>query len=654
MSLRPQKPLWERVKLPLIFLAFLAVSEAADPLPFRVTLPAKVVVALLTLVVVREFFHAKQETSEGWYERSRSVGSLWKRLKGNVPGTAWLRLQRVTVWTVGLLALGAVANALSDSCSSTFQCLVVLPGLLGRNIPQVLQMMLYMSLMVFQLGFFFYMMVKVGSFKIIQPGTVGVTFDDVWGQDKAKEKVIEQVKLLEDSTQVERHGGHMPKGILLYGPPGTGKTYLAKAAANASSKPLILVPPGAFQATFIGINLLKVWTMFRSVRKLARRYGGVIVFIDEIDSLGSRGGAVDRGSTPEEPQGCVPMQRAEPSPIIMGGMGGGGQMGTLEAFLSAMDGLDEPRGLLNRVLVFLGFKPLRVPEYKYLMMGATNMPSRLDPALLRAGRFGRKIHVTYPKVEGRRRTYEGYLAKVEHTLTPENVDWAARNHAKGTGAEIKDIVNEALLITYRDDREEPGTVHFKDLMRAMMWVKFGESDDPFEREQARWDTAVHEAGHVVAYHHLGRDLSRIWFATIEQHGGTGGMVVPTPLHDDWSMRRSQLLADVQVSLASRVAEELVLGQSTNGHGGDGHAATWRAAQMVRYGLGEKFIGSYAVGDFDDFRKAQEEVLKEALDAVTGLLTPRRAQVETVARMLMEEHTVPGDRIHERLDEMEAA
>ena len=135
-------------------------------------------------------------------------------------------------------------------------------------------------------------------------------------------------------------------------------------------------------------------------------------------------------------------------------------MGTLEAFLSAMDGMEEPRGMLNRILVFLGFKPLAPYEYKYLMMGATNRLSALDPALLRAGRFGRKIHVTYPKVDGRRKTYEGYIAKVTNDLTPENVEWAARNHARGTGAEIQDIVNEALLITFRDDRDDPGIVHF--------------------------------------------------------------------------------------------------------------------------------------------------------------------------------------------------
>jgi ATP-dependent Zn protease len=471
----------------------------------------------------------------------------------------------------------------------------------------------------------------------------------VWGQDKAKQKVMEQVMLLDDSDDIERAGGYMPKGLLLYGPPGTGKTYLAKAAAGYSSKPLILVPPGAFQATFVGINLLKVWALFREIRKLARRYGGVIVFIDEIDSLGSRGGSIESGDHPAQAHapGCVPFVRVadpdEPRRIVVNGSSG---MGTLEAFLSAMDGMEEPRGVLNRILVFLGFKPLRPYEYKYLMMGATNMMERLDPALLRAGRFGRKIHVTYPKVEGRQRTYEGYLAKVNNDLTPKNIEWAARNHARGTGAEIQDIVNEALLVSYRDDRDEPGPIRFSDLVHAMVWTKFGEGEGQFERKDARWQVAVHEAGHAVAFHLLSAHRQRIWFASIEQRGSTGGMVVPTPLNEDWLLTREELLADIQVSLASRVAEELILGTTTNGHGGDGQSATMDAMKMVAYGQAEN-IGAYPMDD-RTVRKQTEGILKEALADCRALIAKHEGDVRLVAKMLVEKGTITGDDIEEAL------
>jgi cell division protease FtsH len=653
-QLRSPKPLFERVKLPLILLAYIGVSEWADPFPFHITFPARLAVLALVLVVFREFHHARMEVDHDWVKQTRKRAEKWQKRARRIPRETWLKLYRMAMWTAGLYAFGALLNVLTDRCDSAVQCVMLAPRMAIENLPTFLQFAVFVSLTLFQLAIMFYALVKVGSFKVVMPGTVGVTFDDVWGQDEAKAKVMEQVKLLEESEAVEDAGGFMPKGLLLYGPPGTGKTYLAKAAANYSSKPLILVPPGAFQSTFVGINLLKVWALFRNVRKLARRYGGVIVFIDEIDSLGTRGGDVDRGAEPERSEyanmGCVraanPVLRTDtndPARIVLGTA----QMGTLEAFLSAMDGMEEPRGLLNRFLVFAGFKPLRPPEYKYLMMGATNMINRLDPALLRAGRFGRKIHVTFPKVEGRRRTYEGYLGKVRNDLTPEQVEWAARNHARGTGAEVKDIVNEALLITYRDERKDPGTVHFEDLMRAMLWVKYGESDGPFDREEGRWGVAVHEAGHAVAFHYLNRHRQRIWVASIEQRGQAGGMVAPTPLRDDWLLMRSELLADIQVSLASRVAEELVLGEASNGHAGDGRAATERAEQMVRLGL-VKQVGMYDQ-DRTEMRKQTEAVLGEALGEVRKLLRERRKELEQVARLLYERGTVPGDEIHKLLE-----
>jgi ATP-dependent Zn protease len=649
--LRVPKPTFDRIKIPLILLAFIGISEWADPFPFNVSLPARVAVALFLLFALREFHHARLEVDEEWVKKTARVDASLRKRASRVSRQTWLKFQRVGMWVAGAYALGLILNVTTDRCDSAVQCAVLAPKMAIENLPQFIQFAIYMSMAMAQLAIMFYAMVKVGSFKLVMPGTVDVTFDDVWGQDDAVKKVKEQVQLLEDSDAVEKAGGFMPKGLLLYGPPGTGKTYLAKAAANHSSKPLILVPPGAFQATFVGINLLKVWMLFRTVRKLARRYGGVIVFIDEIDSLGSRGGGVDSGFKPAAPRvpGCVPFHDTcnanEPEHIVV--TGGSGGMGTLEAFLSAMDGMDEPRGLLNRVLVFAGFRPLKPYDYKYLMMGATNMMDRLDPALLRAGRFGRKIHVTFPKVEGRLKTYQGYTSKVGNDLTTENLEWAAKNHAKGTGAEIKDIVNESLLITFRDDREDPGVIHFADMMHAMLWVKFGESEGPFERTTARWNVSVHEAGHAVAFHLLNRERQKIWFASIEQRGGAGGMVAPTPLHEDWLMTRSEMLADIQVSLASRVAEELLLGQTTNGHGGDGRMATDRAQQMVGYGQASQ-IGVYP-SDARQVQRQTEDILSEGLDACRALLAPHKDNIEAVAKLLNERGTVPGDEIHALLD-----
>lgn len=647
-GLRPPKPLFERVKLPLIIVVFVAASEWASPFPFSISFPARLAVFALAFLILREFHHARLEVDESWAAKTAKVEKRARMKAAVVSKQSWLKVQRVVTWLLTLYVFGMMINALTTRCSSAVQCVILAPRLAIENLPMFIQFAVMVALTLFQLGIMFYAMVKVGSYKIVMPGTVNVTFDDVWGQDEAKHKVMEQVKLLEDSDHIEEAGGYMPKGLLLWGPPGTGKTYLAKAAANYSSKPLILVPPGAFQATFVGINLLKVWTLFRTIRKLARRYGGVIVFIDEIDSLGSRGGEVN-GAEPAHRDcvGCVQFNRPdEPRKIVVGG-GGGGGMGTLEAFLSAMDGMEEPRGPLNRLLVFCGFKPMAPYEYKYLMMGATNMMSNLDPALLRAGRFGRKIHVTFPKAAGRQRTYEGYLAKVTNDLTPANIEWAARNHARGTGAEIQDIVNEALLVSFRDERDDPGIIRFHDLMDAMLWTRFGESDGPFEREEARWNVAVHEAGHAVAFHLLCGERQRIWFASIERRGDTGGMVAPTPLHEDWLLTRAELLADIQVSLASRVAEQLLIGTTTNGHGGDAASATQDATRMVGYGLATQ-IGVYPA-DSKLVREQTETILREALDACQLLMTEHKDDIEAVAKLLYEHGTVTGDAIHSTLE-----
>jgi ATP-dependent Zn protease len=192
-----------------------------------------------------------------------------------------------------------------------------------------------------------------------------------------------------------------------------------------------------------------------------------------------------------------------------------------------------------------------------------------------------------------------------------------------------------------------------DMMNAMLWVKFGESDGQLEFPRNRWAVAVHEAGHAVAIHHLMRDRVSIWFATVEKHGRTGGMVTPSPHDDDWLDYRSDLLKRIQVSLASRVAEELLLGEKTNGHGGDGPAATLMAERMLFLGHSKRLASlPFYKRDLDTYQVEVEAVLKEGLTACQELLGPRACQVAAVAHLLRNEGTVEGMKIHALLDEME--
>ena len=227
----------------------------------------------------------------------------------------------------------------------------------------------------------------------------------------------------------------MPGGILLWGPPGTGKTLMAEAVAGETGKPYVFVDPGAFINMFIGVGILKVKSLFRKLRKLALRYGGVIVFFDEADSLGNRGAlapgrpAAARAAPPRRsrtrlPRLLLPVRQtrswllareamraaiaggpaAGAAGSMMGGMGmggGGGGMGTLQALLTELSGLKKPRGFVNRyVRRVFGMRPKPPPKYRILVMMATNMPEALDEALLRPGRIDRIYKVGYPSKAG--------------------------------------------------------------------------------------------------------------------------------------------------------------------------------------------------------------------------------------------------------------
>ena len=240
-------------------------------------------------------------------------------------------------------------------------------------------------------GIFWYM--SRGGMETYMPYEVKTRFADVWGQDHVLERVKENMIFLEDPEELEKKGGHVPGGILLWGPPGTGKTLMAEAVAGETGKPYVFVDPGAFQAMFMGVGIMKVKALFKKLRKLALRYGGVIVFFDEADVLGNRGGGVSQNMRPADedltfgPNVCGgvrylsshsqsflfeqhmrPAQATEAPrstrihKIVMGGMGGRGSMGELQALLTELSGLKKPRGIFwRRIRSFLCIPQRAVP-----------------------------------------------------------------------------------------------------------------------------------------------------------------------------------------------------------------------------------------------------------------------------------------------------
>jgi len=527
--------------------------------------------------------------------------------------TPWNRYRitrafKVLFWIAVLaLVLGKITG------SPPVVALFKAPALLVQAMPFILQILFLMLVMVLQFVALFWFLSR-GGVDTYFPEDIETRFSDVWGQDHVLERVKENIVLLENPEAIEAKGGHVPSGILLWGPPGTGKTLMAEAVAGETGKPYVFVDPGAFQNMFFGVGILKVKALFRKLRKLALRYGGVIVFFDEADSLGSRGGMITgqpgQASTPAPwaTTGChgfahlsehtrsllaaQSLHREQPeesrrSRFVVGGMNGGmggGGMGTLQALLTELSGLKKPRGFLNRVVRrAMGMRPKPPPKYRILVMMASNLPEALDPALLRPGRIDRIYKVGYPSKAGRVRTYEGYLAKVTHELTPEQVDKLATITPYATGATIKDLVNEALINAIREGRD---VVIWRDVIRAKHLKDLGPGEDVEYIERERHAVAVHEACHAALAWRTRRHLE-IDIATIEKGSDYLGMVASIPPEDQFTRWRNEFESDILVSLASLAGERLFYGgDNSSGVSGDLDSATSVAALMeAHWGMG---------------------------------------------------------------------
>ena len=694
-----RKPLswWDRSKF-LILLAVTwgvllwaeLVSNPIIPLPDAVnqTLQDKWWVLALALVEALRQLHYL--ISENW-------AAYHQFFTEKIFGGAERRSSRMHDWTryrlgralrvATLVALTAVIlGAVNDT--SPVVALFELPATIWSALPFILQAVFIMALAVMQFVAIFWFMSR-GGVEVYFPDDIKTRFDDVWGQDPVVSRVKENMLFLEDPESIEKRGGYVPGGILLWGPPGTGKTLMAEAVAGETGKPYVFVEPGAFINMFFGVGILKVKGLFRKLRKLAVRYGGVIVFFDEADALGNRGQLAQGGWSPgsgasswDALTACNGLGYSSPTTastlfraslprstdgggrgsfvarFVVGG-GGGGGMGTLQALLTELSGLKKPRGFMNRVVRrMLGMRPKPPPKYRILVMMATNMPQALDEALLRPGRIDRIYKVGYPSKEGRRRTYEGYLAKVSHQLSPADIDKLAVITPYATGATIKDMVNEALVVAIRDGRE---SITWADVLKAKQLKEHGLPDEFEYVERERHSVAVHEACHAVVAHRLQKHML-IDMATIERRGDVGGFVSSIPPEDQFVGWKSEREADVMVFLASLAGERLFFGgDNSEGVGGDLRGATFIVMRMLGYaGMGSR-IGSraitlagisghqMAIEDGSDrqlldteFGRQVEEKLAELYERTRRLLEDNRLEVLAVAHALETYKTLSGD------------
>lgn len=690
---------WDRVKfLILLFILWLAGlatvwTSAVHPLggPFsdavRIALQDYTwITVLASLEVLRQLHYLFEEHSKSYFRfwQKTIFGGFAKGL-GRMDDWTRYRVGRAFKAFVVLFALSTFLGRIFHS-EPVWLGLVEAPARLVVALPFILQLAFGFFFVIFQFAGLFWFLSR-GGVDVYMPDDIETRFEDVKGQDAVLDRVKETMIFLEDPESIEEKGGYVPGGVLLWGPPGTGKTLMAQAVAGESARPFVFVEPGAFIQMFMGVGILKVKGLYRKLRRLALRYGGVIVFFDEADSLGNRGqvsqggfaGAVASGPwavTPAcngisylSPAGrnlvlldalpsAMPAPRTWVDPFIMGGMGGGGGgMGTLQALLSAMSGLEKSRGLVNRIRRMLGMKPKPPPKYRILHIFATNMPSALDQAMLRPGRIDRQYKVGYPTKDGRKATIEYYLGKVKHELTEEHIDKLATITPYGTGASIKDIVNEGLVVAIRDGRD---TITYQDIIRAKHIKQLGVPDDFEYIERERHTTAVHEACHAVVAYQLRRHAV-IDIATIERRGDIGGLVSYIPPEDQMFEWRSEREIDVMGSLASLAGERMFFdNDNSSGVGSDLQNATRIVLENLGFaGMGDTIAshaitigglrGAQGVETGEDrnmydgaFGQEVEAKLRELYDRTWDTLEEHRSEVLAVAHVLETHKTVTGD------------
>jgi cell division protease FtsH len=438
----------------------------------------------------------------------------------------------------------------------------------------------------------------------IDPEKIRVTFDDVAGIDEAKAELTEIVDFLRDPTPYERLGGRMPHGVLLSGAPGTGKTLLARAVAGEAHAAFFSIAASEFIEAIVGVGASRVRDLFAKAKEAAPS----IIFIDELDAIGrSRQGSISIGSNDEREQ-------------------------TLDQILTEMDGFES-----NEAVVVLG---------------ATNRPEILDQALLRPGRFDRRVAVQPPDRAGRRQILEVHTRALP-LAEDVDLDALASSTPGMVGADLANLANEAALLAARRNHEKVQMADFTDSLEKIM---LGAPRGIVLSQEDRERTAYHESGHALVGM-LTPDADPVRKVSIIPRGMALGVTLSTPDADRVSYSREELEAKINVALGGRVAEEIVYGRITTGAESDIQQLTQIARQMVgRWGMSEK-LGPIAVlpsdgagpllpGASETSPQTQwliDEEVRRLVDEshadVTQLLTDHRDQLESLTRALLEAETL---------------
>ncbi len=464
----------------------------------------------------------------------------------------------------------------------------------------------------------------------IKPGETGVSFADYKGNPEVLESARRIVTLLKGIKEFKEMGGEAIRGLLLVGPPGTGKSYLAQCISTEANVPFGYASAPSFQNMFFGVSNLRIMMLYRKARQLAKKYGACILFIDEIDAIGqARGGRYAGGG-------------------FMGPLFGWGGNAMLNELLLQLDPPPQEVTLIGRILRLLGLRKGRAELPPVLTIAATNMPDALDPALLRPGRFDRKIVVDVPNAEGRREIIEYYLSKVKHDPNIP-IDYMVYDTIGYTPAAIRYVINEAVIhahfegrnyITY-DDFTAARETHELGLRQPIRTMSFEE----------RRRIAYHEAGHALAQVLL-QPKERVVKVSIIRRGEALGFSATKPTEERFTKTREELLADIQVALAARAAEELFLGTQMTGATNDLAQATHLANLMVSaWGMDGSLYSGLTYNQMvpDLYRKHRiERLLQRQFQNVKRLLEANREAVIAIAEELLKRDELNEQQLREIL------
>ncbi|TBL74617.1 AAA family ATPase [Paenibacillus thalictri] len=527
----------------------------------------------------------------------------------------WIKWRKFLIWLAVLVIIGVLLWAGGPSA-----------WMVALGIGQVvLQLLFAVMFMIVQFVALFWFLARGRTYWIL-PGETGATWDDYRGNPEIVENAKRIVTLLKGVKEFKEMGGEAIRGFLLCGPPGTGKSYLAQVIANEAQVPFAYASAPSFQNMFFGVGNLKVMSLYKKARKLAKVYGACIIFIDEIDAIGMRRQSGGGGAG-------------------MFGMGGGS--GLLNELLLQMDPPNLDNSRIAKLLRSLGLRRKKAERPAVLTVAATNLPDVLDPALLRPGRFDRQLWVDVPDYDGRVDIFRYYLKKVkqDETLTPEKASLDTIGYSP---AQIKHIVNESVVIAHQRGAQLAGYEDFRNAMETYEWGLKQPLRSMSEDEKR--NVAYHEAGHAVAQYLL-KPHERVWKVTIIRRGGALGLAATKPTQERYNQSDSEMLGEIQVCLAARAAEEEFLHKKLNGVTSDLRQATQLAgAYLGMVGMGDELFSWLATGSQADalrsLRPKINELLKEQMLQVKQLVKEHAEFVHAIAEELLLRGDLSGEEIEQ--------